>query len=156
MSYPGVRRRKPVWSSKPTRLSRNCQKTSHQKGVSRMSIPKSWSRIAGSIIATARSSLSLPGEGLWDSWLGTGFCRGAAWGWLAPEGVPRHRMDFLSAPSFSLAKVGVAFSFCWELGQGRVRNSWDGAGKERKGEAEGCSRGTRLRDPKSSSSLSCH
>lgn len=122
MSFPGVRRRKPMWSSKPTRLSRNGQKTSHQKGVSRASIPKSWSRIAGSIIATARSSLSLPGEGLWDSWLGTGFCRGAAWGWLAPEGVPGHRMDFLSAPSFSLAKIGIAF-FCWELGQGRVRNS---------------------------------
>lgn len=75
MSYPGVRRRKPVWSLRPTIL--NSQRISHQKGASRMSIPKSWSRIAGSTIATARSSLSLPGEELWDSWLGTGFCRGA-------------------------------------------------------------------------------
>lgn len=64
VSYAGVRRRKPVLRLRPRRWSRSCRRTSHWRALFRMSSPKNRPRVAGSRIATARCSSSLPGEGL--------------------------------------------------------------------------------------------
>jgi hypothetical protein len=64
ISYAGVRRRKIMLRLRPTRWSRSCQRTSHWRGFIRTSRPWNWPRVAGSRIATARCSSSLPGEGL--------------------------------------------------------------------------------------------
>lgn len=64
ISYAGVRRRKIMLRLRSTRWSRSCQRTSHWRGFTRTSRPRNWPRVAGSRIATARCSSSLPGEGL--------------------------------------------------------------------------------------------